>query len=212
MCSAPLRASHPEDEEIAATHRDFEERRAAAYVSAAVAVRSGRFRSAVLDLAEWIETGPWSVDDDKERKALRTRTVAEHAKKKLARLRKRIKSKGADLRHRSVRQRHRLRIRAKRLRYATEFFATTFPGETNAKRRLESLTALKDLQDALGGLNDLAMRQALIADGREGDVTEAEKSVPDIRPAAADIQAETLLLKAEQAFARFAETKSFWKA
>ena len=71
---------------------------------------------------------------------------------------------------------------------------------------------LPHLQDALGGLNDLAMRQALIADGREGDVTEAEKSVPDIRPAAADIQAETLLLKAEQAFAQFAGTKSFWKA
>jgi triphosphatase len=209
---APLMASHPEDEEIAATHRDFQERRAAAYVSAAVSVRSGRFRCAVLDLAEWIETGPWAVDDDKERKALRTRAVAKHAEKKLARLRKRIKSKGADLRHRSVRQRHRLRIRAKRLRYATEFFASTFPGEANAKRRLESLAALKDLQDALGGLNDLAMRQALMADGSEGDVREAEISAPDTRPPAPDIQAEMLLLKAEQAFTRFAETKAFWKA
>jgi triphosphatase len=208
---APLRASHPEDEEIAATQRDFEERRAAAYVSAAVSVQSGRFRRAMLDLAEWIEIGPWSLDDDKELKALRTRPAAEHAKKKLTRLRKRIKSTGADLRHRSVPQRHRLRIRAKRLRYATEFFAATFPGEANAKRRLESLEALKDLQDALGGLNDLAMRQALIADGGEGDVTEAEKSVPDIHPPAADVQAETLLLKAEQAFTRFAETKAFWK-
>jgi CHAD domain-containing protein len=166
----------------------------------------------VLDLAEWVESGPWAVDDDTKRKALRTRAVSEHAKRKLARLRKRIKSKGADLRHRSVRQRHRLRIRAKRLRYATEFFAATFPGETGAKRRAESLSALKDLQDALGGLNDLATRHALIADGLEGAAGEAEKSASAMRLAAADTQAETLMLKAEQAFARFAGTKPFWKA
>jgi len=206
---APLKASHPEDEGIAATHRDFEGMRAMAYASAAGAVRSGRFRAAMLDLAEWVEIGQWTVD--KERKALRTRAVAKHAKKELARLRKRTKSKGADLRHRSVRQRHRLRIRAKRLRYATEFFASTFPGETGAKRRVESLSALKDLQDALGGLNDLATRHALIADGLEGDAREAEKSASATRLAAADTQAETLMLKAEQAFARFAQTKAFWK-
>ena len=111
-----------------------------------------------------------------------------------------------------MRQRHRLRIRAKRLRYATEFFAGTFPGETGAKRRAESLSALKDLQDALGGLNDLATRHALIADGLKGDAMEAGKSVPTTRLAASDTQAETLMLKAEQAFARFAQTKAFWKA
>jgi len=76
---------------------------------------------------------------------------------------------------------------------------------------VESLSALKDLQDALGGLNDLATRHALIADGLEGDAREAEKSASATRLAAADTQAETLMLKAEQAFARFAGTKAFWK-
>ena len=109
-----------------------------------------------------------------------------------------------------MRQRHRLRIRAKRLRYATEFFASTFPGEASAKRRAESLSALKDLQDALGGLNDLATRHALITGALEGDAREA--SAPANHLAAAENQAETLMLKAEQAFARFAGTKAFWKA
>jgi len=201
----PLRAKRPEDPAIAASHRDFEEKRMAAYARAAAAARSLRFRAAVLDLAEWIETGPWATDDDKERKALRPRPVADHAEKKLARLRKRIKKKGADLRHRSVSQRHRLRIRAKRLRYATEFFAGTFPGDASAKRRTESLSALKDLQDALGGLNDLATRHVLIADSLD-----SEPKTSGL--ADAEAQAENLLLKAEQAFARFAETKAFWKA
>src|SRR3972149_1771778 len=106
----------------------------------------------MLDLAEWVETGPWSVDDDKKRKALRTRAIAEHAKKKLARLRKRIKRKGADLRHRSVRQRHRLRIRAKRLRYARAFLGAMAPGPRNAPCIREAHSAKTNLQDALGGL------------------------------------------------------------
>ncbi len=196
----PLRASHPGDDAIAAAHRDLQQKRMAAYARAAAAARSSRFRAAVLDLAEWIETGSWAADDDKERKALRTRPVAKHAKKKLARLRKRIKRKGNDLRHRSATRRHRLRIRAKRLRYATEFFAATFPGEKSAKRRTESLSALKDLQDALGGLNDLATRRALIGDRLEGDTSFASADT------------EPLLHKAEHAVARFTDTKPFWKA
>lgn len=207
----PLRAKLPEDPAIAASHRQFEEKRMAAYACAATAARSPRFRAAILDLAEWIETGPWSADGDKERKALRTRPVAEHAEKHLARLRKRIKKKGADLRHRSVSQRHRLRIRAKRLRYATEFFAGTFPGEAGATRRTESLSALKDLQDALGGLNDLATRHMLIADDLAGGAGHAESAAAHAHLAAPGTE-EALLLKAERAFARFAETEAFWKA
>ena len=203
----PLRVNNPGDEAIAASHRIFEQKRMAAYARAASAARSDRFHGAMLELAEWIETGPWLVDDDEERTELRMRPVARHAKNKLARLRKWIKHKGADVRHRSVSQRHRLRIRAKRLRYATEFFAATFPGETSAKRRMESLAALKDLQDALGGLNDLATRHVLIADGLGGDTKPAEPSVPAADLAAAD----KLLLTAERAFGRFAETKAFWK-
>jgi len=207
----PLRAKRPEDAAIAEFHRELEQKRLAAYACACAASRSLRFRAAVLDLAEWIETGPWATGDDKEQKALRTRPVAEHAEKTLARLRKRIKKKGADLRHRSVQQRHRLRIRAKRLRYATEFFAATFPDGANAERRTESLLALKDLQDALGDINDIATRRVLISDCRDSGAREESRSVTDLGLADAEAQEENLLHKAEQAFARFAETKPFWK-
>jgi inorganic triphosphatase YgiF len=206
----PLRTKRPEDPGLAASDRQFEEKRMAAYARAAAAARSLRFRAAMLDLAGWIETGPWSTDDDKERKALRAREVAEHAETKLGWLRKRIKNKGADLRHRSVKQRHRLRIRAKRLRYATEFFAATFPGEGRAKCRAQSLSALKDLQDALGGLNDLATRHALIADELGGEAGQAESAATRAQLAPPGTE-EALLLKAERAFAQFVEIKPFWK-
>jgi triphosphatase len=205
-----LKARHPEDEAITATHSDFEEKRAAAYATAMDAVQSARFRAAILDLAEWIETGAWRRDDDEERTAARERLVAEHARRQLVGLRKRIKRKGAGLRHLSVPKRHRLRIRAKRLRYATEFFAATFPAAASAKRRTESLSSLKDLQDALGGLNDLATHRTLIAGDDDESGIDADAAGRHL--ASAETRAETLMLKAERAFARFAASKAFWKA
>ena len=172
----PLRASHPSDAGLALTHRNFEAKRKEAYVRAAGSVRSDRFRTAVLDLVAWVETGDWGSAGGEHRKALRARAVAEHAKAELSKLRKRIKRKGSDIRHLSVKQRHKLRIRAKRLRYATEFFAGTFAGEASAKG--ESLAALKDVQDALGGLNDLATHHTLIADGLAVDTEEGARRGP----------------------------------
>ncbi len=57
-------------------------------------------------------------------------------------------------------ERHRTRILAKRLRYATEFFAPLFPGRrTRAYRK-----ALADLQAVLGALNDATVAAALAAE------------------------------------------------
>ncbi|MDX5318587.1 MAG: CHAD domain-containing protein, partial [Actinomycetes bacterium] len=55
-------------------------------------------------------------------------------------------------------QRHRVRIEAKKLRYATEVTAELF-----ADREPESFTeGLKDIQDALGALNDRAVAERIV--------------------------------------------------
>jgi len=54
--------------------------------------------------------------------------------------------------------RHALRIRVKRLRYSSEFFAPAFP----AKRVTPYIAALKALQDILGELNDVAVGRQLL--------------------------------------------------
>ena len=205
----PLRGKQPDAVELAAAHDAFEQRRAAAYLSATAAIQSDRFRAALLDVVEWIETGDWTKPGKQE--PTRKQAVAEHAAIELAKLRRKIKRKGAKLRHLNVAQRHRLRITAKRLRYATEFFAGTFPGEGRAKRRTDSLSALKDLQDALGGLNDLATHHALIADHAEQAVRDGEAKLSVSHRAPVQAQEESLMRKAEQAYARFAGTKAFWK-
>lgn len=55
---------------------------------------------------------------------------------------------------------HRLRIHAKRLRYAVEFFRPLF-GKRDVRRFLAALT---ELQDCLGALNDAAMGERLLRD------------------------------------------------
>lgn len=204
---APLREGAPAETPLAAAHDAFEEKRAAAYRNAAAAIQSERFRAAILDLVEWIEAGAWGETPAQE--TARIQPVSNYAKAKLAKLRRKIKRMGAKLRRLSVAERHRLRITAKRLRYATEFFAETFPGAERSKRRAESLSALKDLQDALGGLNDLATHHALIAGHAEeaagGDPRALSHLAPDRD------REDALMHEAERSYARFTGSKAFWK-
>jgi triphosphatase len=199
----PMNATHGGDARFVETRRAFDEARSKAYRSAVGSVRSDRFRSALLDVAEWIEAGPWTRDQDLRKR--REGKAADHAAKLLARGRKRIRGDGAKLRAVDAKKRHKLRIRAKNLRYAVEFFAGVFPGDTNAKRRDAALTALKELQDQLGALNDLAQREALIVNGHDlGDHANGL-----LAPKEANV--DQLLARAQKAHADFAAVKSFWK-
>ncbi|MBQ0818176.1 MAG: CHAD domain-containing protein [Methyloceanibacter sp.] len=200
----PLRAAHPDNAEVAEAHRDFMTRREAAYTRAKDAVGSDRFRGALLDLTAWIETGAWADYDNARSGPAPSDPIAAHGAKQLSRLRRRVKKSGANLRDLTVDERHELRIRAKRLRYATEFFATTFPGKKSDKRRSESLSALRDLQDSLGVFHDIATRQALRT-AAKGDAF-AHLPGPDMA------EEKKQLKEARRAYARFIEVKAFWKA
>ncbi len=199
----PLRAAKGNDASFADAQRAFMERRAQAYEAATGSVRSDRFRAALLDMAEWIQVGSWTVDAGL--RELRERPVREHAEELLARLRKKIRKQDKPLKEMSAAGRHKLRIRAKTLRYTIEFFASLFTEKENQRRREAALRALKDVQDALGALNDLDARKALAADGHDLSDEAARLLTFD------DRQVEVLLEKAQAARAAFAEVKSFWK-
>ncbi len=199
----PLRAAKGNDGRFADAQRAFLERRAQAYEAATGSIRSDRFRAALLDMAEWIEVGTWTVDAGLHE--LRERPVREHAAELLARLRKKIRKQDKPLNEMNAAGRHKLRIRAKTLRYTIEFFASLFAEKENQRRREAALRALKDVQDALGALNDLDARKVLAADGH--DLSEEAVRLLTFD----DRQVEVLLEKAQAARAAFAEVKSFWK-
>lgn len=200
----PLQKAHAKDEAVATAARHFEARRADAYETARAAIQSDRFRNAVLDIVEWVEVGPRTKSEERRPQ---DREIERYAAEQLRRLRKNIKRKGAHLRDLTVAQRHKLRIRAKRLRYALEFFAETFRGERRDERHADMLDSLKALQEALGSLNDLARHDDLIAsaaqDGLDESITNALNSKGAGR--------KQLLGEAEDAYERFVKVKPFWK-
>jgi CHAD domain-containing protein len=51
----------------------------------------------------------------------------------------------------------------KKLRYAAEFFDELFPGKKVVKRQKKFTSALKQLQDGPGDLNDIAVDERLMA-------------------------------------------------
>ena len=75
-----------------------------------------------------------------------------------------LRKRGAALREATPEARHAARIAAKRVRYATEFFASLYP----PKRVKRYVAALEDIQDTLGQLNDLATAERLLADAATG--------------------------------------------
>ena len=84
------------------------------------------------------------------------------------------------------------------------FFASHVSGRGQRQARAGCSAALKDVQDALGGLNDLATRHGLMREDA------SSSAIPD--PAKEQTLRDRLLKAAEQAFARFAAAKPFWKA
>ena len=97
--------------------------------------------------------------------------VAEFAAFVLDRLDKRLRKRGAEVPKATPEARHQARIAAKKLRYATEFFAALFP-----KRRVGPyLAALEQLQDILGALNDVVVADRLLGEA----VVATKRPVPE---------------------------------
>jgi len=135
-------------------------RLAAARREARDAVASKRFTRLLLcggALAATPHLG--AIEGSAEAAALAERATA-FAAKVLARRHRKLAKGIAQLVEMPPGERHRMRILAKRLRYATEFFAPLFPG----RRARAYRKALAELQAVLGTLNDAAVAAALAAE------------------------------------------------
>jgi CHAD domain-containing protein len=116
-----------------------------------------------------------------------------------------VKRRGHDLAGIAPEARHEVRIEAKKLRYASEFFSGLVEGRTERKRLKAFLSGLEDLQEALGDLNDLETAKALHA-------AQAGAGSEQALPAEGDDEREgELLERAAAAHQSFAEAKRFWR-
>ncbi|WP_293676587.1 CYTH and CHAD domain-containing protein [uncultured Phenylobacterium sp.] len=130
-----------------------------AYERALAAIRSARFRSLLLMLGEWIEIGAWLRLADDRQRSLREGPAAALAGPVLDKLDRRVRRRSRRFMHLEVGARHDLRKQAKKLRYATAFFAEAFPKHPKRRERFDA--CLRTLQDRLGELNDMAVARAV---------------------------------------------------
>lgn len=140
---------------------------------AAAAVASVRHSRLMLGLVAWLQAGRWRESLDARALGVLAEPIAWRAARIVARCRRRLREAGRRLDDGTPAERHRVRIAAKKARYATEFFASL----SSARRSRRYLGRLVALQDALGALNDAAVADRLLG--------EIEQSHPEFARSAA---------------------------
>lgn len=126
---------------------------------AALSVGSARYSRMMLGLVAWLQDSGWRGSlDDTARQAL-ARPLDELVAEVLARRHKKLLRYGKRLEDGTPQERHRVRIAAKKTRYATEFLRSLL-ADGRVKRYIKRLNAL---QDALGWINDAAVADKLLS-------------------------------------------------
>ena len=213
LARASQAAEEVDDGEIIAR---LETDRVAAYDRVIATLESRRFRALMLDVAEWIECGPWVLASEPATKARRDRFVEEFAAEILDRRRRKVKRNGRKHINLDADARHQVRIDSKKLRYASEFFASLVEGKKHRKRHRAFIAALEDLQSSLGELNDIRTGHAMLAGLTEAAESRESKAAPFLVPASRSGdrrgQRDDLLLQsALDAHRTFVKAKPFWR-
>lgn len=153
----PVLAARGDDGGLLILQEAVNEQRRLAYERAWATLRSPRYLQFVLELGAWLEDRGWRRT---ERLHGLDSKMIELADEVLHKRHKKAIKLGRKFEQLSDEALHRLRISLKKLRYATEFFAALY-GKDETKAYLGSL---RQLQDDLGHLNDLAVAEARLAD------------------------------------------------
>lgn len=130
------------------------QRRRSEFTKIQTLVTGGRYRKFILETVLLL-----SSDPAKAGKARELQEVASACFEHLVHgIRRRLK----QFDRLDAKERHKLRIMAKKVRYAADFFEPLYSDKRNGARLKRFKKAVKDLQDILGTLNDIAVHQKLI--------------------------------------------------
>jgi len=209
----PVRQRRSGWDDIPKLSQQFAGQRVAALAHAREAIASERYRLLKIEIAAWLETGQWAAPQDdlvRDRGELPIEIfAAEQLSLRRRKLRKRAKS-FAEL---DAGRRHKLRIQAKKLRYATDFFGSLFSGKQASKRRTKFLAALETVQDCLGDLNDIAVHEGMIsaAGMRHRPISRKRAFAAGLLTGLEDARVDTVMAAGEEALSRFGKSKPYWR-
>ena len=198
---------------MAALRRRVARRREAALARARAVVTSKRFRALTLEVAAWLETGAWNQPQDARARDSGALPMERLAREQLTRRWRKLRKGRKSFAALDARRRHKLRIQAKKLRYAVEFFADLFPGKRAGKQQKRFLDAIKRTQDRLGELNDIAVHERLIgAMGGSGRRTGGDEAfAAGLLSGREDSRVDAATAAASKALSRFAKIAPFWR-
>ncbi|MES2190959.1 MAG: CHAD domain-containing protein [Pseudomonadota bacterium] len=125
---------------------------------AAAVVASVRYSRLILSIAAWLYARHERLPPSRSVQATHGETLKKWAASRLEKLQTQLLKLGVRQKKSSMTERHRMRIAAKELRYALEFFESMC-----STRRLQPyLKCLVALQDVLGRLNDCSVADKLL--------------------------------------------------
>ena len=163
---------------------------------------SRKLQAFLLRTLRWVNDGPWKAGAPGAEGSLGAFAAAA-----LERLHGKALRQARNIDWSDSEERHRLRIRMKRLRYACDFFAASFAGAA-ARPYIKRLAAL---QDILGDLNDIAVARRLLAElAPRGSARGVPAAAAHTRHALA-VRERMLVISLEAAWAAFEKRRPFWK-
>ena len=183
-----------------------------AYQHVISTLKSKRFRLLMQNFVIWIEAGPWCTWEEPKNQAARDQTILDFAAHVLDRRWRKLERGGRYLDRLSSEQRHRIRIDAKKLRYASEFLSSLMADPRHRKRHRVFVAALESLQTRLGDLNDVQTEREI-----EARLARPEAAAATVRTAAGHFSEQkeriaALLGLASKAHRQLLDTKPFWKS
>jgi triphosphatase len=197
-------------DDIPKLSQQFARQRAAALAHARHAIASERYRLLKIEIAAWLETGQRTTPGDGLVGVLPIETFAAE---QLSLGRRKLRKKARSFAEVDARRRHKLRIQAKKLRYATDFFGSLFSGKRTDKRREEFLAALEAVQDSLGDLNDIAVHESIISAAgiRHRSISRKRAFAAGLLTGREDARIDAAMAAAEAALDRFIKAKRYWR-
>ncbi|MEO5764221.1 MAG: CYTH and CHAD domain-containing protein [Casimicrobiaceae bacterium] len=175
--------------------------RAAARSDARAAVASRRFVRFLLAVGGFAARPRFGADEASAAAATLALPARRVARPVLKRRQRKLLDRGTNLPAATPAARHAARLAAKRLRYATEFFAALFPRRKTRAYR----AALARLQELLGVMNDASMAADLAA-GIAGEASPAAATLRGWAAAQAAARADALA----DTWQDFNRARPFW--
>jgi CHAD domain-containing protein len=174
-------------------------RRIGAHRTATRAVGAARYRNFVRTMKTWLADARWCEHLDPGHRPLLDEPLVDAGRPWLGRSARKVRRAGKGVKHLTAKERHRLRIALKQLRYDTNSLSSLYA----EKKVRPYVAALCDLQDVLGNLNDLVVARKLVGVGKNRD-----RTVIDERLRATEAKRLKALAPAWRAFRKI---PPFWK-